>query len=56
MAAVAAAIAEAPQIAVPTPITVRVSPRTPSSRPNSQAPPSATANVPSITGNELPST
>ena len=52
MTAVVAAIADAPQIPVPTPIRICVSPRTPSSRPSSHAPPSATASVPSMTGND----
>lgn len=54
--ALVAAIADAPQMPVPTPISVCVSPRTPSSLPSTQAPPSATASVPSITGSDCPPT
>jgi hypothetical protein len=41
---------DAPLIPVPTPITTWVSPRTLSSRPDTHAPPNATASVPSMTG------
>ena len=47
-----AAIAEPPQMPVPTPISVRRSPGTPSSRPYSHAAPRQTARVPSMTGSE----
>ena len=47
-----AAIAEPPQMPVPTPISVRRSRGMPSSRPYSQAAPRQTARVPSMTGSE----
>src|SRR6185437_8610203 len=52
MTALTAAIADAPQIPVPTPINARVSGPTFSARPKTQAPPSAVAKVPSITTSE----
>ena len=47
-----AAIAEPPQIPVPTPISVRRSPGTPSCLPYNQAAPRQTARVPSMTGSD----
>ena len=52
MTASVAAIAEAPQIPVPTPIRVRRSLSIDSARPSSRAPRSATARVPSRTGSD----
>lgn len=49
---VTAAIAEAPQIPVPTPISSRNSGWMPNRRPTNQAPLNATAKVPSMTGRE----
>ena len=50
--AVLAAIADAPQMPVPTPMSVRTSRPTPNRRPMSEAPPSATARLANITGSD----
>src|SRR6185437_7584762 len=52
MTASVAAMADAPQMAVPTPINVRTSPPTRSTRPPSQAIPRAAAKVPVSTGRD----